>query len=286
MKFSLILATLGRDEELARCLASIAAQTYPRIELIVVDQNDDDRVARRLAALPWTCEVRHLRSLPGLSRARNIGLRAMTGDVVGFPDDDCWYAPDLLTKVAEALQKDPSRDGITGRSIDGGGHPSDPFFSRENRRLDRYNVWTSAISYTIFLHRKLCDAVGPFDESLGVGAQSPFGSGEETDYLIRALDRGAQLEYLSDLTVHHPNKNQIPGAQGLARVRRYAAGMGRVLAKQAYPPAYRTWMVARPLAGALVAALSLRKDLSRLRWAVARGRVEGLLARVGQGARG
>ncbi|MBL8437409.1 MAG: glycosyltransferase family 2 protein [Zoogloeaceae bacterium] len=286
MKFSLILATLGRDEELARCLASIAAQTHPRIELIIVDQNEDDRVARRLAELPWTCEVRHLRSLPGLSRARNIGLRAVTGDVVGFPDDDCWYAPDLLATVAAALEGDPGRDGVSGRSIDGEGQPSDPFFARENRRLDRYNVWTSAISYTIFLRRAVCEAVGPFDETLGVGAQSPFGSGEETDYLIRALDRGAVLEYLAGLTVHHPNKSQIPGAQGLARVRRYAAGMGRVLAKQAYPAAYRTWMVARPMAGALVAALSLRKDLSRLRWAVARGRVEGLLTRVEQGAKG
>jgi len=285
MKFSLILATLGRDVELARCLASIAAQSHREIQLIVVDQNDDDRVERLGASIAWPFEFVHLHCAPGLSRARNVGLTAVTGDVVGFPDDDCWYDPDLLARVARELAERPGCDGVSGRSIDATGQPSDPGFPIEPAPLDSYNVWTSAISYAIFLRRPVCEAVGGFDETLGVGAQTPFGSAEETDYLIRALATGAKLEYRPSLAVRHPNKNQIPGPAGLDRTRRYAAGMGRVLAKHRYPLGYRAWMVARPLAGALVAAAGLQGAVSRRRWAVASGRMEGLIARVDSGGR-
>ena len=41
-------------------------------------------------------------SARGLSRARNAGLRMIAGDIVSFPDDDCWYPPDLLQRVADA----------------------------------------------------------------------------------------------------------------------------------------------------------------------------------------
>lgn len=280
MKFSLILATVGRDVELARCMASIARQSHVDIQLIVVDQNEDDRVDRLAASIAWPFELLHLRSDPGLSRARNVGLRAVTGDVVAFPDDDCWYAPGLLAQVAEELARQPGWDGVCGRSIDEAGRPSDPCFPLQPALLDAYNVWSSAISYAIFLRRPVCEAVGAFDVSLGVGARTPFGSAEETDYLIRAMAGGARLHYLPSITVHHPNKNQIPGQAGFDRTRRYAAGMGRVLAKHRYPLPYRAWVVARPLAGAVVAAAGLRRNLSRQRWAVAWGRMEGLTARA------
>ena len=283
MKFSLILATIGRELELAHCLASIAAQSHTNIQLIIVDQNRDDRVDQLIAGVDWPFELHHLRCAPGLSRARNVGLREVTGEVVAFPDDDCWYEPDLLAQVMQELTRRPACDGLSGRSIDEAGRPSDPCFPLKAGVLDAYSVWTSAISYAIFLRRAVCDAVGPFDESLGVGAQTPFGSAEETDYLLRAMASGAKLEYIPSLTVHHPNKNQAADAQARERTRRYAAGMGRVLTKHRYPLAYRAWVVARPLAGALVAAAGLQRELSQRRWAVASGRMQGLTARVEEG---
>ena len=49
------------------------------------------------------------------------------------------------------------------------------------------NLWNRAISFTIFLRRDVVEAVGPFDEELGLGSGRPWASGEETDYLIRAV---------------------------------------------------------------------------------------------------
>jgi len=44
MKFSLILATLGRDNEIAKFLESLKNQSYKEFELIVVDQNQDGKI--------------------------------------------------------------------------------------------------------------------------------------------------------------------------------------------------------------------------------------------------
>jgi glycosyltransferase involved in cell wall biosynthesis len=84
---SLVVATRDRTAELGRLLQSIAEQTHPHIEAIIVDQNRDNRLQPILGLLP-TSRLRYLRAEPGLSHARNIGVANARGEVVGFPDDD------------------------------------------------------------------------------------------------------------------------------------------------------------------------------------------------------
>ena len=91
MKISLILATKGRVEEMKRFMRSLAQEGNGSFELIVVDQNEDDRVGAILRELNLRFPIIHLRSEVGLSRARNVGATAATGDIIAFPDDDCWY---------------------------------------------------------------------------------------------------------------------------------------------------------------------------------------------------
>src|SRR5262249_47548850 len=150
--------------ELARLLESLEHQTHREFRVLVVDQNDDNRIEPVL-----TERTVRLRSPRGLSRARNEALRHLQADVVGFPDDDCIYPADLLERVAARLDR---LDGITGR---------EPWWTTDAAVLTRENLWNRAISFTIFLRRAVVERVGAFDETLGL----PSASGEEIDYLIR-----------------------------------------------------------------------------------------------------
>src|SRR5207245_2489502 len=242
-------------------------------------QNQDDRVARLLALYAKDFEVRHVRSAPGLSLARNVGLGHVNGDLVAFPDDDCWYAPTLLQQVHDELSRDGAVDGVTGRSVDENLVESGGSFSKVGAMVDIYRVWSQAISYTIFLKRHVCDAVaGGFDETLGVGANSLFGSGEETDYLIRAIRSGQRLRYVPEITVFHPNKDAQLDVQMIGKAMKYGCGMGRMLVKHGYPLRYRAKVLLRPVLGCLLAALQLRPTLSRFRWAKAVGRFRGMVS--------
>src|ERR1700691_315997 len=99
-RFSLIVPTAGRTTEVAELLTSIVAQNRNDVELIVGDQNDDDRIAPLLETLPSSSAVIHLkqeRKSPPV--ARNTGLDAASGEIIAFPDDDCWYPVDLLNQI-------------------------------------------------------------------------------------------------------------------------------------------------------------------------------------------
>lgn len=280
MKFSLILATLGRVDEMDRFLNSLNQQHYRDFELIIVDQNDDDRLIPILTPYIDKFPIIHQRSSRGLSRARNVGLRIATGDVIAFPDDDCWYADSVLEQVKDQFTKQSEWDGMTGRSIDENGVDFVAGFSRQRIKLDLFNVWQQAISITIFLRRQVIDKVGLFDETLGLGSGTIFGSGEETDYLVRAVNAGFQIYYTPDLIVHHPHPEEIIDDKTLTRTFAYGCGMGRVLSKHHYPLWFKARSLIRPLGGAALYLTKFSKPRAELHWIRCIGRARGLWTRA------
>src|SRR5271156_3557958 len=112
---SLVVSTRWRTLEVKRLLESLLAQTYKTFEVIVVDQNEDDRLASLLQDYCERLTIKHVRSSNlGHSAGSNAGLRICVGDIVGFPDDDCWYAPDLLQRFVDMFEAHPEWHGITG----------------------------------------------------------------------------------------------------------------------------------------------------------------------------
>jgi GT2 family glycosyltransferase len=265
--FDLVVATVGRTDELARFLDSVAAQDYPSVRAILVDQNEDARLDAAVRGRPFPIE--RIRGPLGLSRARNAGLALVTGDLVAFPDDDCVYPPGLLSRVAERVDADPGLEGLTGRSQDAHGR-SAASWKHDRVILTDDNHWNRAISFTIFLRRELVEALGPFDEELGLGSGRPWASGEETDYVIRAVRSGARIEYEPSLVVEHDMRFDD------ARIgARDGASVGYLLRKHRYPLRVTSRMFVRPVGG--IAHSLLHGDVARSKYqfATLRGRVRG-----------
>jgi glycosyltransferase involved in cell wall biosynthesis len=265
--FDLVVATVSRTDELGRFLDAVEAQSYERVRVIVVDQNDDERIAEivRDRAL----ELEYVRSARGLSRARNAGLRLVRADLVAFPDDDCAYPEGLLRRVAERLATDPELDGLSGRVEDADGRSSRSWKS-DAATLTDDNLWNRANAATIFLRRDLVERVGLFDERLGLGSAEPWSSGEETDYLIRAVRIGAQIDYDPTLVVLHDVRSD-DGRIGF----RDGASLGYLLRKHEYPKRVVARMFIRPIGGVVAAMLGLDRTRARYYSSTLRGRIVG-----------
>jgi GT2 family glycosyltransferase len=243
MQFILIMSTLGRTDDLVRFFNSLIVQDAFDCQIYLCDQNQDRRLEPIILEWSDRLSVRVVRSETGLSRGRNAALAAALAEhhpedaekncIVAFPDDDCWYSKGVLAKVAAAFMSSPETSGVTARSLNERGVPSAASSPNVKLQLTPRNLFRGSIgiSYCIFLRLATVKMVGLFDETLGAGSGTPWGAGEESDYLLRAIRRGARLYYDPNIQIHHPDKAAISDA---SRFLAYARGHGRVLRLNGY----------------------------------------------------
>lgn len=249
---SLVVCTVNRTVELDRLLTSLGQQTYRNFEIVVVDQNSDDRASEVLEQHRGL-QITHLRCGRGLSRARNVGLTTVSGSVCAIPDDDCWYPPDLVDSVNSWFENNPDFDVLLTSVRDECGNIQGPRRrSRIGCECDRQGIWHHGSSINAFWRHSVRGNVGAFDELIGAGSETIFQSGEEADYFIRALDRGHRIWYEPSVCVFHPSPQSIQ-QRIFKQTYPYALGTGYVLRKHDYSP-YRLIkdFVAYSLAGAVV----------------------------------
>lgn len=98
-KISIIVPVYNVEPYLERCLDSIAAQTYPNWEAILVDDGSTDGgggICRRRAARDGRFQYAALPDNRGPSAARNEGVGRAAGELAVFIDSDDWVEPGLL----------------------------------------------------------------------------------------------------------------------------------------------------------------------------------------------
>jgi glycosyltransferase involved in cell wall biosynthesis len=270
---SLVVATVGRTQELDRLLASMASQTFKNVEVIIVDQNGDDRVKRTIER--WKHGVRyvHVRSPRGLSRARNLGITLASGCVIGFPDDDCWYPDDLLLQVKDWFDRQPAYDFLCCTAQDESGREVASRWPGRSRVIDRDSVLRACASASLVIRKAALDHTGGFDERMGLGAATPFQSAEDSDLALRCLHSGRKGWFEKQLHVYHPHK----AAEGAASSRAFGYGMGFgcLLRMHGYPPRTLLYHVARALGGASKSLLLADPGKAHFYWNSAAGRLKG-----------
>ncbi len=275
MRFSLIVATLGRDADVAALLDSLLAQGRTDFEVIIVDQNDDDRLAPVEAAYAPRIALRRLRSsVRNANHARNLGLRHARGAIVTFPDDDCLYPPGVLDRVDATFAGDAALHVLTGPAASPAGGLGSGRWRTDSGPIDLVTVWTSVIEFNIFLRRETALALGGFDQGMGPG--SPFGSAEGNDLVCRAMARGLNARYDADLRIIHPDKRLSDVA--VERAERYGRGLGFALRRNGAPLSARMTFLVRPLGGVAASLLRVRMHDAGYYWMTFRGRLAGMLA--------
>ena len=117
----MVVPTLNRDKDLTTLLSSLLIQTQPANEIIVIDDSSGGLTAKlvRERTSPFAdagTKIIYLRGIgQGNTSARNIGIRASTGDAVLFLDDDTVLERNVIEGIAKFLRENPAAMGVQPR---------------------------------------------------------------------------------------------------------------------------------------------------------------------------
>jgi glycosyltransferase involved in cell wall biosynthesis len=246
-RFSLIVPTLGRTTEVAALFASIVDQNRSDVELIVVDQNDDDRILPLVEDLPSDIAVLYLRlEEKNPSMARNAGLAASSGEIVAFPDDDCWYPSHLLNGVDAWFRGNPEYSVLAVGALDDAGVPSGNRWIQDACNISPLNALRTTFCSSLFINDLARRSGVRFDPNLN--------RGEETDFILRLLATRLRGRFDRRLYIHHPRRDMLSGTVSRARARSYGAGMGRLVRRHSLIPLWLC-LLTYDLARALLVSL-------------------------------
>lgn len=287
MRFSVVVATLGRTAILAKTVANLVECDPPPDEVILVDGNGDGSAKRLVDEQDARRErpvVRYVASAASLTFQRNRGIDEARGDVIVFIDDDVAVPTDVFSHLAEAYA-DASIVGATGRVVEphakriGGvgsrlralfpGTPPGRFtrfgYPRYVREAEAPPTQVEYMLGCFMSARRDVAAAVRFDEAL-----TGYALAEDEDFSYR-LSREGPIRYLPDLVVHHEKfgfSSKDPRELNRLVVRNRA-----YLFRKNFAHTRRARAEFRVFLVALLAHRLLNRE-----WAAARGLVEGVLA--------
>ena len=198
---SVIIPTCGRPKMLLDCVASILRNEFRDFEIIIIDQ---DRERDLRAALDRRFPDDHrlvylVLDQPHASRARNLGIQHARGEIVVFSDDDIEVERNWLQAYVDTFAACDGEPVVVGGRLDPLWLAPKPTWLPEGREylLGIYNKYDGLIlmpepdqpiGANFAVHRKIIDAVGPFDERIGPSYARKRGMifGEDALFSMRA----------------------------------------------------------------------------------------------------
>lgn len=167
---SVIIPNYNHARYVVDAIRSVLGQEYRHFEIIVVDDGSTDNSGEVIAQ--FGDQVRYIyQKNAGLSAARNTGIKASKGSLIGVLDADDMYEPVYLSTLVSILQGNPDADGVYCgyQFVD---HTNNLLPQVEARPVEPDKLYAALLDgnffvpESIFLRRRVYDEVGLFDETL------------------------------------------------------------------------------------------------------------------------
>jgi GT2 family glycosyltransferase len=248
---TVVIATRDRAKSLARCLDSLLSQSYPMMDIVVVDNAPSSPETEKMIAEEYQDggRIRYVREdRPGLARAHNTGLLYSTGDIIAFTDDDVVVDHQWVEAIAGNFGQSERIGCVTGLILPAelatraqlwteahGGFGKG--FERLVFDLDENRTQSSLFPYTagafgsganMAFSREAIVRVGGFDNALGAG--TPARGGDDLASFVSVINAGFQLVYEPRAIVRHYHRRAESGIEGQAYG--YGVGLGAYITKQ------------------------------------------------------
>jgi GT2 family glycosyltransferase len=228
MQLTIIICTHNRSVLLERTLASLNRAQRPAKcpinVLVIANACTDNTVAfledyqRRTAGQNWLPLTWHEEATPGKSHALNRAIRELHADLAALVDDDHRVDEGFLTSICKAAGSYTDATLFCGRILpdwDGSEpewvHDTGPYriyplpVPRQDQGESPHPIGLQGPipgGGNLFLRSQVFGRVGGFSTALGPQGHN-LGGGEDTDFVLRALNAGEQLIYIPDVKQYH-----------------------------------------------------------------------------------
>lgn len=159
---SVIVPVFNGVDFLVDCLDSIFAQSYPNLEVIIVDDGSTDDSAKIIAQYPVNISLKQANQGP--STARNNGIKVSNGQFIAFLDADDTYPFDKLEKQYELLCKHQAVDLVRGL-IQYRYEESSSIQLNEKYYDDQLKTKFGPNVGALLIRRRVFEQIGMFDEN-------------------------------------------------------------------------------------------------------------------------
>lgn len=223
---SVVIPVYNHETFIAEAIESVLQQSYPNLQIIVVDDGSTDGTKDVLEKFKGKIELIS-QANAGLPAARNAGIRRATGEFIAFLDSDDVFLPEKIEKQLRVFEENPEVGMVhTGASVV---RPNEtgwevwydywpPTYATREEQIDELLKWNYMVVSTVMVRRELFSQVGLFNESLRYA--------EDYEMWLRLLTC-CSIGVVPDIFIHYRwhggNMSRQPDESALPVIREEAA---------------------------------------------------------------
>ena len=222
-KITCVIPSYKRCDTVTRAIDSVLAQTYKNIEVCLVDDNiPGDEYSQRLqdalkkydgdSRVRYITQEKHING----AVARNVGIKAASGEYIGFLDDDDEWLPEKIEQQVKVLQSDPEIDAVSAlwTLYEGGKEVRKCApYTADNLQLKVFLRDVAVFTSTVLIKKSSIERFGGFDGELL--------RHQDLQFLVDAL-KESKFEVLPEYLVrlHADSEINRPNVEKLIKAKR------------------------------------------------------------------